>query len=115
MRLAAYALLIVSVCFGQQKEAEGNVTDLPLRLELAGFTPDKITVPAGRNEIRVINAAVMAPITVQLDDDRAAKLAEVPSQRGAAKSRLVIVLKEGKHRISVVGREQWNVEITVIK
>jgi hypothetical protein len=102
-------------CAGLGQTAGGDAPRLlRFRLELNSMEPARLTVPEGRYLVQVINGVALSPVSVQLDDEQATRIAEARSKRGAARTRFPVSLRPGKHTLSVRGRPEWKSVITVV-
>jgi hypothetical protein len=108
-----FGIGLFTTAVGQTGPPADRVRPLRFRLSLDSLQPSRITVPEGTYLIQVVNAAVMADITVRLDDERSIRVADGRTRKGGSKSVFVARLRPGRHRISVPGRPAWQSEIVV--
>lgn len=116
---ALFTVLVLSaasvVGFSQTPQPKAPIRVLQFRLEMDSLEPARITVKEGIYEIRVVNGLVMAPIRVDLDDDKATRVAAGETKGKGVRSKMLVRLTPGKRYLSVRGRPQWRSEITVEK
>jgi len=87
---------------------------LDFRLELNQILPAQLTVAEGRYWIRISNGVYLEEVTVQVDDERGQRLAARTTPKHQAKSKFLVDLKPGKHRLHLPGRPRLVSTISVV-
>lgn len=97
-----------------EQEKKDRVKQIIVRADLDALLPARLEIEEGDYVILLRNGVYKTALTLVLDDDKAAKLAEKLGRAFSSRTQLAASLKPGRHIVRVAENPKMSMELIVV-